>query len=51
MPSPYPIGIISNNSMARRVRYEQTIIVFSKHEILYRDSSMKQRLFPTLSYV
>lgn len=29
MPSPYWIWIISNNSMALRVRYEQTIIVFS----------------------
>lgn len=28
MPSPYWIWIISNNSMALRVRYEQTIIVF-----------------------
>lgn len=28
MPSPYWIWIIGNNSMALRVRYEQTIIVF-----------------------
>lgn len=28
MPSPYRMWIIGNNSMALRVRYEQTIIVF-----------------------
>lgn len=31
--------------MALRVRYEQTVIVFLEHEILYRDSSMKEGLF------
>ena len=35
--------IISDNSTALRIRYEQTIIVFSSHEIIYRESSMRQK--------
>jgi len=37
---------ISNNSMALRVRYEQTLLFFYKMRFLYRDSSMKEGLFP-----
>lgn len=37
--------------MALRVRYEQTLLFFYNMKFLYRDSSMKEGLFPIWSYV
>lgn len=42
MPSPYEFLILSNNSMALRIRYENfECFFFSKYLIMYRSSSMR----------
>lgn len=43
------IWILSNNSMALRVRYAKIVFFFQNHSIMYRKSSMNKGVFTILS--